>query len=249
MGLRRPLDGHGDHANQIIFPYWLVTALQWAVDIRDPLSSGHGYAQAVMNWSPMISPDHGLPWDTIKTVGGRVFGSDLATDPESGYAWKAEPAVFEGHRSMLKDSLTLDDQMFPRLFSKRTDDGYARAGDMEGPDFEWHMFTAATGLDLSPEEFMRSAERAFNLERVIQIQRFGRSRQDDECIIPYLETEENLVNPFLGTKQSLDRAAFLGLLDQYYDLRGWDRASGWPTPAKLAELGLSDVTSQLYPAK
>jgi aldehyde:ferredoxin oxidoreductase len=240
-------DGHGDHANRIVFPYWLVTALQWAMDVRDPLNSGHGYAQNVMNWSPINSPKRGLSWDKIRLVGEKVYGSSLATDPESGYAYKAEPAVWHKKRSMLKDSLTVDDNVFPRLFSRSTEDGYARAAGMEGPQFEWHLFTAATGSGMSVEEFDRCAERAANLERTLQVRHFGRRRQDDEGIIPYLEFEENLVNPFLGRKQSLDREQFLKLMDRYYELSGWARETGWPGREKLTELGLEEVAERLYP--
>jgi len=241
-------DARGDHANDVVFPYWLVTALQWAMDVRDPLNSGHGYAQNAMNWSPLGAPEHGLSWETIKYVGEKVYGSPLSTDPESGYAYKAEPAVFHGHRSMLKDTLTVDDNMFPRMYSKRTEDGFARADGMEGPEFEWHLLAAATGIDMSYEEMTLCAERAFNLERVLQIRHFGRSRQDDEGIIPYFETEENRANPVLGVAHSMDRKQFLGLMDRYYELRGWDGETGWPTPQKLVDLDLGDVAEELYPA-
>jgi len=36
-------DGHADMANYIVFPFWLVPALQWLTDTRDPIPSGHGY--------------------------------------------------------------------------------------------------------------------------------------------------------------------------------------------------------------
>jgi aldehyde:ferredoxin oxidoreductase len=242
-------DGHGDRINPIVFPFWLVTALQWAVDVRDPVSSGHGYAQGVMNWSPIVSPEHGLSWERIKSVGERVYGSSLATDPESGYAYKAEPTVWHGNRSILKDSLTADDQMYPRIYSKYTEDGFARTDGMEGPDFEWHLFTAATGLAMSQTELDRCGERGFNLERALQIRHFGRSRQDDEGVIPYFELEEYMVNPFLGAKQSMDGDKFLELLDRYYELRAWDSQTGWPTRAKLLELELDDVAQRLYPGE
>jgi aldehyde:ferredoxin oxidoreductase len=242
-------DGHGDHANQVVFPYWLVTALQWAMDVRDPLNSGHGYAQNVMNWSPLRSPEDGLSWEQIKGIGEKVYGSPLATDPESGYTYKAEPAVWHVDRSMLKDSVTADDNMFPRLYSRHTEDGFARIDGMEGPDFEWHLFTAATGVEKSVEEFYQCVERGSNMERALQIRHFGRSRQDDEGVIPYFGTEENLVNPFIGTKQAIDRDKFLELMDRYYELRGWDQVTGWPTQEKLLELGLDDVASRLYPVE
>jgi hypothetical protein len=106
----------------------------------------------------------------------------------------------------------------------------------------------ATGVDMSAADLDRCAERAFILERALQIRYFGRSRQDDECIIPYLEPAENLVNPFIGRNMGLDRPQFLQLMDQYYDQRGWDRRTGWPTPARLTALGLTDVAETLASA-
>jgi aldehyde:ferredoxin oxidoreductase len=94
---------------------------------------------------------------------------------------------------------------------------------------------------------MLRGERGINLERALQIRHFGRSRRDDENVIPFFETEEYLANPFLGEKQSLDRQEFLGLIDRFYELRGWDRHTGWPTRAKLLELGLDEVADQLSP--
>ena len=240
-------DGHADRGNVIIFPYWLVTALQWAVCTRDPLSSGHGYAQNVMRWSSeRADGGGGLDWETVADVGARFYGTREAVHPASGYKAKAYPAVVHGHRSVMKDSLTLDDQIFPRIYSYKTADHFARAEDgMPGPSFEYHMFRLATGMDIGEDEFEEMAERVFNLERALQVRNWDRSRAVDEQVIPYFEQVENWVNPFVGEEQSLDREKFVKLLDEYYTLRGWDRETGRPTKAKLAELGLSDVADEL----
>jgi hypothetical protein len=238
-------DGHGDKINLIVFPYWLVTALQWAMATRDPLSSGHGYSQNIMMWSPMRSPGEGLDWEELAAVGAMVYGSRDAVHPLSGYKDKAYPAIHEGHRSVLKDSLTVDDQTYPRIYSKRTPDHLARAGDMLGPSFEYHMFRLATGMELSELEFEQMAERVINQERALQIRNWGRSRQVDEQVIPYFSSREEWVNPFVGEGQGLDVAKFQVLMDEYYQKRGWDVASGRPTRTKLEELGLKDVADDL----
>ena len=38
--------------------------------------------------------------------------------------------------------------------------------------------------------------------------------------------------------KAVDREEFERMLDEYYDLRGWDKATGYPRKDKLAELGL-----------
>jgi len=238
-------DGRGDRANVIVFPYWLVTALQWAMSTRDPMSSGHGYAQNIMMWSPMRSPGEGLEWDELTQVGAMVYGTPQAVDPRSGYDEKALPAVFHGHRSVMKDSLTLDDQAFPRIYSKTSLDHLARAAGMLGPSFEYHMFRLATGMDLSEEEFERMAERVFNLERTLQVRNWQRSRQVDEKVVPYFERVENWANPHLGESKGLDRQKFATLLDEYYALRGWNPTTGWPERDRLVHLGLYDVAKEM----
>ena len=238
-------DGHGDRVNLIVFPYWLVPALQWATSTRDPMASGHGYAQNIMNWSPMFSGD-GLGWETLADVGAKVYGTRQAVHPTSGYEAKAFPAIWHGHRSIIKDSVTVDDQSFPRIYSNKTADHFARATNgMSGPSFEYHMFRLATGMEISEAEFEGMAERIFNLERAVQVRNWDRSRRVDEQVIPHFESIENWVNPYVGEGVGLDREKFGRLLDEYYTLRGWDVATGRPTAAKLKELGLADVAGEL----
>ena len=239
-------DGRGDHSNYVVFPYWLVAAIQWAMSTRDPLSSGHGYVQNIMRWSPLRRSGPGLDWETFVDVAAKFYGTRDAVHPASGYKDKAFPAVVHGHRSVMKDSLTLDDQMYPRIYSAKTTDHFARAETgMEGPSFEYHMFRLATGMDISEDEFEQMAERVFNLERALQIRNWDRSRAVDEQLIPYFEQVENWVNPIVGEEQGLDTEEFVRLLDEYYTLRGWDLVTGRPEKAKLEELDLSDVATEL----
>ena len=237
-------DGHGDHINHIVFPFWLVAALQWAMDTRDPISSGHGYTQNIMNWSRVNSPEHGISWDTIMNIGERIYGSSDAVDPRSGYEHKAFPAMWHGHRSVYKDSLPVDDQIFPRIYSNYTDDNFSMVGEMEGIDFELNLLNAATGLDLTRESFDHFAERVVNLERLLHKRLHDRSRADDETLIPYYEKPENSVNPLIGEPVSLDGQKFRALMDEYYDLRGWDRQTGHPTAETIARLGLGTLIDE-----
>jgi aldehyde:ferredoxin oxidoreductase len=239
-------DGRGDKANLIVFPYWLVTALQWATSTRDPMASGHGYAQNIMNWSPLVAGQDGLDWETLADVGAKVYGTPAAVHPCSGYDAKALPAIWHGHRSILKDCLTVDDQSYPRIYSTKTPDHFARAADgTPGPSFEYHMFRYATGMDLGEADFDGLAERVLNLERAVQVRNWERSRTVDETVIPYFSQIENWVNPFVGVGLGLDRVKFAALLDEFYALRGWDPQSGRPTSEKLAALGLDDVAAEL----
>src|SRR5512138_638983 len=115
-------DGRGDRGNVIVYPFWITQALQWAVDVRDPFSSAHGYTSLTMHWSPFLDPEHGVSWDAIKNAGNHIYGTDKPVDPYSDYEDKEIAAVWHGHRSVLKDSVTVDDNMFPMILSFNTSD-------------------------------------------------------------------------------------------------------------------------------
>ena len=238
-------DGHGDHANYTVFPYWAVSILHWALASRDPFSSSHGYT-FLLNWAPVrLKPEEALTWDDIRVVGKRVYGTEATVDPWSGYEDKELPAHWHAKRSILKDSMPICDWGFPRIFSDLTEDRLAGADGMEGPDFELHLFNSVTGSDLTPKELDTICERIANLERAILVRSHGRSRADDETVIPYFEREENWASPVLGEKRRGDRGEMLKLLDAYYKLSGWDVNTGRPTRAKLEELGLGEVAADL----
>ena len=44
----------------------------------------------------------------------------------------------------------------------------------------------------------------------------------------------------------LSRDTIDKLLDEYYELRGWDKKTGLPTKEKLIELGLDDIANDLF---
>ncbi|MCD6457863.1 MAG: hypothetical protein DRJ39_04675 [Thermoprotei archaeon] len=62
--------------------------------------------------------------------------------------------------------------------------------------------------------------------------------------LPERKFEEPLtIGPAKGTV--LSKEDFEKELDEYYELRGWDKTTGRPTKAKLEELGLADVAETL----
>ena len=243
-------DGHACWLNHLVFPYWIVSALQWSTDTRDPYSSSHGYVQNIMYWGPLsggqITPET-LTWDHLRGIGERVYGSADAVDPQSGYKDKAYPAYYHDKRSVMKDCVPTDDQVFPLIYSVTTEDRFfrvapdsGRAG-IEGPSIDYHLFALGTGTEWCEEDFERAAERIYTQERALNVRHWGRDRQMDESVLPAYEYEENWENPVLGEKYALDREQFLPIMDDYYRFLGWDPETGWPTRQRLAGLGLEDV--------
>jgi aldehyde:ferredoxin oxidoreductase len=97
--------------------------------------------------------------------------------------------------------------------------------------------SAITGWSVTPKELRLIAERAWNLTRLFNA-REGFTRKDD-TLPERLFTQPSTKGPSKG--QVVDKASFEGMLDEYYDIVGWDRRTGKPTPDKLRELGIEEL--------
>ncbi len=97
-----------------------------------------------------------------------------------------------------------------------------------------------TGRDVGIPEGLKVGERIINLARAFNA-REGIDRRDDTM------PERFLTEPIKGGPNDGARVEdFKGMVDEFYNECGWDIESGWPTEAKLEELGLKDVADQLY---
>jgi len=92
------------------------------------------------------------------------------------------------------------------------------------------MLRCATGMTCSDEEFLKTGERIWNLERQFNL-KAGFTKADDT--LPERLLKEPLPKgPGKGMVAQLD-----AMLNEYYEVRGWDE-SGVPTAEKLEELSL-----------
>lgn len=106
------------------------------------------------------------------------------------------------------------------------------------------VYTAVTGWDRDQSDLMRVGERAWNLIRFLNY-REGFDRKDDKYPDVWFEpikTKDGEIRlmDYYRTEE-MTREFMEGLLNDYYDERGWDQAGGVPTAAKLEELGLGDL--------
>lgn len=215
------------------FPHWLVSALIWTFDTRDPGSDTlHAFTNRVTSWAKEYSGI--LTRSQMADVAKRVYGSEGAYDPSVSYdppSAKVRPAIWHTDRGCVVSSLVVCEQFFPKIFSLSTESYY---GDTS---LESKLLSAATGIDFPEALLDEAGERILNLERAIEV-RYGRTRGDDERMIPFFEQPDSN-----GVK--LNRAKFLRLMGEYYRLRGWDIRTGRPTRTKLEELGLMEVAEGL----
>ncbi|MCW4048147.1 MAG: aldehyde ferredoxin oxidoreductase family protein [Candidatus Bathyarchaeota archaeon] len=95
-----------------------------------------------------------------------------------------------------------------------------------------------TGLKLTPKEVREAGSRIINIERMFGI-REGITRQDDDLPKRFKETP-------LTEGDSSDVVVNIEfMLDEYYTERGWDIATGHPTPETLRRLDLGFAVADL----
>lgn len=94
------------------------------------------------------------------------------------------------------------------------------------------LLSSFTGWNLKGKDLVRIGERTNNLQRLFNT-REGFSRKDDS--IP----DRAKQRPLFGAYQDEDRCVvkdYEGMLDEYYEARGWNTETGIPTKEKLLEL-------------
>jgi len=109
------------------------------------------------------------------------------------------------------------------------------------------MYSAAVGEDVGPRELIRRGERVSNLAKVVNV-REGFSRSDDQppdvWFRPMDAPEGRIEMEDYYQSKVLGREDLARMLDDYYDERGWDPATGRPTDQRLRELGLRACASE-----
>ncbi|USS40122.1 aldehyde ferredoxin oxidoreductase family protein [Thermococcus aggregans] len=93
------------------------------------------------------------------------------------------------------------------------------------------MLNAATGFELTTDEWLKAGERVWNLERIFNL-KAGLVPEKDDTLPKRLLEEPMPEGPNKGHVVRLHE-----ILPKYYKLRGWDE-KGYPTEEKLKELGL-----------
>jgi aldehyde:ferredoxin oxidoreductase len=110
------------------------------------------------------------------------------------------------------------------------------------------LYSAATGLELEQRELIVAGERAWNLQKAINV-REGFDRKDDSFPNVWFEPlgsehKKLYLTDYAGTKRLL-RDDMCRLLEDYYEERGWEVRRGIPTREKLADLGLESIITDL----
>jgi len=97
---------------------------------------------------------------------------------------------------------------------------------------------ATTGMKVSEKELRLIGERIVNLNRAFNV-REGISCKDD-TLPDRLTKEPAPKGPAKGHVVELSK-----MLEEYYELRGWDKKTGLPLRSTLQKLGLNDIAEDL----
>lgn len=159
----------------------------------------------------------------------KIYGKPIASDFRS---WEGKPwmAAWTQHFTTVADSLGYC--KFATIYPGSTHNlGYQQFCE---------TIKAVKGWDMTPEDLMEIGERVWNLQRMFIQRETGVLREGD--MPPSIYHEPQPMDPLKGEK--LDRAEYEKALDEYYEIRGWDR-DGAPTPETLKRLKLSNEPSHL----
>lgn len=104
------------------------------------------------------------------------------------------------------------------------------------------LYSYATGIKRTVEDFKKIALRQINLEKSFNLRHTNFGKKDDMPTPRDLE-EEIKTGSLAGWK--IDKSKYERMLEEYYDLHGWDTETSYPTRKTLTELGLEYVADDL----
>jgi len=233
---------------------FLAHSLMYAIEPRQPIQQLHEMSLPLYKWLDRLDgvQTSFVTSDVYRRVARVYWGSELAAD-FSTYEGKALAARKIQDRQYVRECLILCDVPMNNVSTVMHS-----ADHIGDPALESKMLAAVTGNDRDEEELYRVGERVFNLQRAIHVREGHRGREFDvlddsfhtrplrtvglnpECKAPGKDGET------ISRKgEVVDKGKFEAMKDEYYELRGWDVATGLQTKSNLKELGLSDIIRDL----
>ncbi len=173
----------------------------------------------------------------IETVGeldrekaARIYGEDNVDRPLD-YSGKARIVMYMETLSRIANSLGVC------LYS-------TTCWDLDQIDLPQmaELYSAATGWDTKVSDLKRIAMRQLNLEKAFNLRFTNFDRRHD------MPTPRDIQEPIPSGNLAgwkLDEGKYNEMLDDYYDLHGWNKFSSFPERAILEDLGLVYVADEL----
>ncbi len=245
------------------FPYgpkvFMQSALLYAIEPRPMITELHHVCEPLTKWALWHTSGGEKSYVStavLRQIAKQFWGSEKAVD-FSTTEGKALSAIKIQHREHMKESLILCDFVWPLFDDASTPQ---HVGD---PDLERQLFCAVTGKKVSEADWERTAERIFNLNRAILL-KSGKTGRPDDCLpdSQFIERVEPIADVFgmhnpelllpgagdtvISRKgKALERGQFEKMLDEYYELRGWEKETGLLKADRLRDLDLVEIIPEL----
>ena len=104
------------------------------------------------------------------------------------------------------------------------------------------LYSAATGKSMNHDDFSRMGEQLHNVEKAFNTIHVEFGRKDD---YPPKRLMEEPVKTGEYKGELLDAMKWGQMLDEYYDLHGWDKETSWQTRENLQNIDLTEVADAL----
>ncbi|MFO8010503.1 MAG: aldehyde ferredoxin oxidoreductase N-terminal domain-containing protein [Dehalococcoidia bacterium] len=233
--------------------FYITTALIFPFEPRDAVGQIHEVGVPLAHWTSWVKGCEGtyMSPEVLSRLARDFWGSEAAADLTT-YDGKALAAKLIQDREYSKECLMVCDMLVPLMDIPNTQD---HAGD---PLFESKMLSAVTGEEVDKLDLNSIGERVFNLQRAILLREGHVARQDDVLpeewyTVPYPGHHvdpETLVpdkdgNPVSRIGAVVERNEYERIRDEYYQLRGWDEATGLQTRDTLNRLNLDDIVEEM----
>jgi aldehyde:ferredoxin oxidoreductase len=165
------------------------------------------------------------------SIGGSRFGPKKASFEAHTYEDQAKHVVWQSLTKEMEDMLGIC------VYVGTWSGSYA----LEPSDYV-ALANGALGTDLTEEELFLIARRSYNMEKAFNTLHTGFDRKDDYPPERFME-EPVKSGPYKGyrcEKENWDK-----MLDEFYELHGWDKETGLQTRAGLEALGMVEVAQEL----
>jgi len=231
------------NTNTLLFPF----------EPREPIQQLHEVGLTVAQWVSWVKGIEGVYMspDVLRGIARNFWGGEVAADFSTSEG-KVLAAKLIQDRQYVKECLMVCDFKYPMLDVRNSED---HEGD---PGLESRILSAVIGKEIDEHALYRIGERVLNLQRAVLLREGHRARQDDhlpedwytkplewhaadpECLAPGKDG-----TPMSRLGAVVDRQKFEKMRDEYYQLRGWDVATGLQTRQTLEDLELNDIAEDL----
>ncbi len=254
--LNRPQWGFMEHYDPRLEVEWSYGSLFGDRDINEHGVNWHVHwmplVTAAVGQDPLVSAEELVNLIAESTGVGDPDGWDYSVD---GIYSDAKLKAVSWHRHYSRffiQSALFCDWAWPMLVNYNAGDDHTGAT----PDYEIRLLNAVTGKDFTYEQAMEIGRRIWNIDRAIWVLQ-GRHRDmevfqgyvyDVPTAAPYFLPIKNAEGEWvfdINVGRTLDRERFEDVKSRFYELEGWDPATGWPTRDALAALDLAFVADEL----